>query len=212
MLHSLKEFIRYFWLADSKYKVHSPFVYNLAIALFDNRAHSFDEIEKIRSQLLKDRTNLEVVDYGAGSKFQHSAQRSIQSIARTAVSNKRKCITLKSIVQLLRPSSILELGTSLGISTAYISRTLETSNIITIEGSHGIAAVATNVFEALNLNNVTQLVDAIDMALPQLIENGDKFDLIYADGNHTEAATTRYFEWFLELTNKDSVILLDDIY
>ena len=106
---------------------------------------------------------------------------------------------------------IVELGTSLGITTAYLSNAKRTNKIYTIEGSDEIANIANSVFQKLGLKNVILKKGNFDDILPNLaLEN--QLGLIYIDGNHTKKATINYFNWALKQANDNTVIVIDDIY
>lgn len=68
-----------------------------------------------------------------------------------------------------QPKTILELGTSLGISTSYLASVNSESNIFTIEGSEEIAKIAKNNFKELELTNVRSISGNFDSELPLLL-------------------------------------------
>ncbi|MDB5032489.1 class I SAM-dependent methyltransferase, partial [Mucilaginibacter sp.] len=48
--------------------------------------------------------------------------------------------------------------------------------------------------------------------LPNVIEDLDKLDFIFVDGNHQKEATLKYFEWCLPKVHENTLLIFDDIY
>jgi len=210
MLHAATQFLSYYLRADTKYRVHSPSLFSFVTDVLETDLpfYCYDSIENQRKSLLQNRQSIEVEDLGAGSGYTSSNIRRIDKIAATAVSSSGKCRMLHRIATHYQPTSILELGTSLGISTSYLAHVATT---VTIEGSQAIADVAAIIFKNQNLS-IDQKVGDIADVLKTLESEHQKFDLIYADGNHRKEATLEYFESLIPLLNKNGVILFDDIY
>jgi len=151
-----------------------------------------------------------VKDLGAGSKVLKSKSRKISDISKKVGISNKKARLLYRLVNFFQPKSILELGTSLGISTYAMSLGNPNSKIITIEGCPETAAVAKEQFEFNHLNNINLIVNSFDKELNNL--KHQKFDLIYIDGNHQKEPTLSYFETLIGTLNNDSVMILDDIH
>jgi predicted O-methyltransferase YrrM len=110
------------------------------------------------------------------------------------------------------PKSVIELGTCLGITTAYLAKTDPGAEIITIEGCPQTAEVAKKNFQELDLNNIELHVGNFDLILPDIIAKQPSLDFVYIDGNHRKDATLNYFKWCLPKVNEDSLLIFDDIY
>lgn len=178
----------------------------------DRHYYIFEEIEALRKKLLNDHTILEIEDLGAGSKTTKSKQRSIKSIASSAVSPAYQSQFLYKLAQYLRAQNIVELGTSLGISALYLSAYSSKVNLFSLEGSKSILEVANNNFRSFNKKNISTLLGHFDETLPQAISNIDKLDMVYIDGNHAKKPTLKYFEECLDNIHDQSVLIFDDIY
>src|SRR5690349_9259207 len=124
--------------------MHSPFVFQFILHVLNNKSNynPTAEIESLRNQLLKDERRLLIEDLGAGSRTATSKERSVAQVAKSALKNKKYAQLLFRIVKHYQPKTIVELGTSLGITTAYFSAANPSSQIITIEGSKAVAAIA----------------------------------------------------------------------
>jgi len=210
MLHAAIQFVRYYFRADTRYRVHSPSLFTFVndVIETDYPYYCYGKIESLRSQLLQNQNDIQVKDLGAGSNFGSSSTRKISKIAATAVSSYDKCKLLHRIATYYKPTSILELGTSLGISASYLSYIAPTT---TIEGSESIAAVAQSIFDQQETTVDLRIGDIAEV-LKKLEASQSKYDLIYADGNHRKQATIDYFNQLVPMLNKGGIILFDDIY
>ena len=146
------EFIRFYWKADTRYRIHSPFVYQFVEEVLedDRNFYVFKRAESLRTFLLSDNKEIKITDFGAGSHVDGvKKMRRIKDIARTALSPAFQCRWLFKIVQLYAPENLIELGTSLGISTLYLSEAAPNkASFYTLEGAPEIANIAQSIFDA----------------------------------------------------------------
>ena len=208
------QYILYLLRSFHLHGIHSPFVYHLNEKIFKEKAkfYAFDEVESIRAKLLLTSKIIHVNDLGAGSQVNNSNKRSIQEIAKSALKKPKKAQLLFRIVEHFRPQKILELGTSLGISTAYMAKANPNAIIHTIEGSEEIAKIAAVNFKKLNVENITQVVGHFNAVLSNSLEKLQKVNMCYVDGNHKKQPTLDYFHQILPYTNEQSILIFDDIY
>jgi len=124
-------------------------------------------------------------------------------------------LLLYVLVKEFKPSQILELGTSLGLSAAYQAAALETNHkghLFTLEGAEAIANKAEMSLEQLGYSNLVSVIkgnflDTLDSVLIEM-KNLD-FSLI--DGHHDKKATLQYFEKIMPFLEDDAVMIFDDI-
>jgi predicted O-methyltransferase YrrM len=147
---------------------------------------------------------------GAGSAI--SSNKTVGSIAKHSAKSAKQAQLLFRLVNFFEPETIIELGTSLGVSTAYLASANSKIPVITIEGCEETAEIAKQNFKHLKLKNIEQLVGNFDEVFPKLVKGCKKIDLIYIDGNHRKQPTINYFQQCLEKVNEDSVLIFDDIY
>lgn len=213
-IHAIISALRFYLQADTYYRVHSPFVFKfLQTTLEDDRQYyAFDKLNALRSELTKNKTEIEVEDLGAGSKKSNLKKRSIQSIAKTAVSPSYQSELLFKIAQVTKALKTVELGTSLGISTMSLAGYTHKNQVHTLEGSRSILEVAKVNFEIFNAKNIHSYLGHFDNTLPEVLKKVQRLDLCYIDGNHAKAPTLKYFEMCLTHVHKNSVLIFDDIY
>jgi predicted O-methyltransferase YrrM len=180
----------------------------------NNRAsfYCFEEIENVRGSLLSNDKEIEVTDFGAGSKVFKSNRRKINAIAKYSLKEEKYGQLIFRLINFVGANTILELGTSLGVTTMYMAKANSKANVFTIEGCNKIASIAQNNFSKLSIHNIDVRTGNIDEELPKLLSEIDRVDVALVDGNHTEEATVRYFELLLTKSIKKSVLVFDDIY
>ncbi|MDP5121904.1 MAG: class I SAM-dependent methyltransferase [Spirosomaceae bacterium] len=207
--------LKHILLAGNEHSLHSPFLFSFytEVVKSDSVPAKSEVIEQLRSKLKKDKRTIEITDFGAGSRIYKSNLRSIASIAKTSEKPlKWQLILYRILKNYFQNATVVELGTSLGITTAYLATANPGNKIITFEGCPKIAAVAENNFEVLQLKNVSQIIGNIDETLPDFLKNTSKVDLVFFDANHRYEPTMRYFELCIEKANEDSIFIFDDIY
>ena len=137
--------------------MHSPFVFEFITKVLNDKTEypAYNQVENLRQQLLKDQSMLTVEDFGAGSTIDKTNQRTIASIAKNAAKPAKYGQLLYRMVKYYQPQTILELGTSLGITTSYLSLAKPDAKLITMEGAAAIAETAGQNFKALKLQNIS---------------------------------------------------------
>lgn len=208
------KYIRYFLQSDTAHAVHSPFVFSfIQEILYDKRTfYSFKAIEKIRQALLSDNHLIKTTDMGAGSSLQQSAERRVCDIVRSAAKSSKYGKLLFRLVNYFQPETILELGTSLGISAAYMASAHSNAQLFTLEGSDAIAEIASKTFQQLNLDNIQIIKGNFDNTLAPVLMQIPKLDMVFIDGNHRKEPTLRYFSQCLTKAHNDTILIFDDIH
>lgn len=210
------KYIRYFLTAANGkgHGVHSPFVFHFIREVLRDKSSypAYTRVEQLRGKLLNNNTVVEVEDLGAGSAMNASRQRTVSSIARNSAKSPKFSQLLFRIANKYQCGSILELGTSLGITTCYLSLANPGGNVMTIEGAPAIAGLAQKNFDELELKNIKLVKGYFDEVLPLELQNIEKPDLAFIDGNHAEEPTLRYFNLVMEHAHPGSILVFDDIH
>jgi predicted O-methyltransferase YrrM len=195
--------------------LHSPFVFALYTNVVRHTGFfaSYAAIEQRRAELLASKESLTVRDFGAGSHTGAGHRRHVRDIARTAAKPRQLGQLLFRLVNHFQPLTVLELGTSLGLTTAYLATPSSRSRVITFEGCPATAAVARATFASLHLRNVELIEGNLDNTLaPTLAALPGPIDFAFFDGNHRYEPTLRYFEQCLIHRTDQSVFVFDDIH
>ena len=205
------------WISASNGKghgMHSPFVFEFITRILNDKTvyREYNEVEAVRRELLNDNRILGVEDFGAGSVIDKKYKRTISSITKNAAKPKKFGQLLFRMVKYYRPNTILELGTSLGITTSYLSLAKPEVRVITMEGSKEIGDVAKQNFKTSGLKNILLIEGNFDTTLSSLITHHSSIDFAFIDGNHRQEPTERYFNELLVKINNNSILVFDDIH
>ncbi len=210
----IRNYISYRYSSRTKYDVHPPFLFDLITHVFEDKTvhPEYKEIENLKKELIKNQQTISITDLGAGSSMNKSPDRSISYIARTSSKNKKHGRLMYRLANYFQPGNILELGTSLGLSTAYMALGSPKSKIITIEGCPNIAALAEENFKKLKTKNIDLISGSFENELSKVLDSLQKLDFAFIDGNHQQGPTIKYFEQCLSKTVNDSIMIFDDIH
>ena len=215
-LFQIKSFIKYQLKARYRkgYGLHSPFVFNLVREVIYGKDHfyAFDEINQSRAKLVASSQVIDVVDYGAGSKGLNAKQRKVADLARHSSIRTKYGELLFRIVNEFNPQLILELGTSIGISTAYLSSSDKQRKVTTIEGCPETSKVASVLLRELSCNSVKQITGHFKDVLPEHLAQHNKLDFVFFDGHHKKEATLDYFYTCLAKAHNETIFVFDDIH
>jgi predicted O-methyltransferase YrrM len=211
-----KKYLHYYFTASNGkgHGIHSPFVFDFVKNVLNDKQNysDYQSIEKIRKQLLADSSEIEVEDFGAGSSVIKTNKRVVSAIAASSLKPKKYAQLLYRMVQYYKPGTIVELGTSFGITTAYLASANAASKVFTCEGAAAIASIAKQNFEALQLNNVQITEGDFAKTLSPLLANLTEINFAFIDGNHRKEATLEYFAKLLNSSTLNSVLIFDDIH
>lgn len=194
--------------------MHSPFIFHLVTEVLPegDSYYSFESIENQRYRAFKDDSMINITDFGAGSLVSGSKKRSVAAIARTASLSPHFCRILFRLTNELQPRTIIELGTSLGFTTAYLASACKQATVFTLEGCPEIAARAGDLFRRLELSNVQVRIGEFEKSLPGVLQEIPTIGLVFIDGNHRYEPTISYFNRLLQKCDEHSVLIFDDIH
>ncbi len=185
----------------------------LAIILDEEKGYyAFLSLSLLKKKMLKDKREIAVLDLGAGSKKLKDSKRRIKDIAKLSVKKSKYAEVLFRLVEVNQISKVIEVGTSLGVTTGFLALANPKGTVVTLEGCPETLKIAKENFQQLNLKNVRTIEGNFDSTLPQVLSNHPDAGLIFIDGNHTKKATLAYFEQGLMLGNEDLIIVFDDIH
>lgn len=215
-IRQIYELLKYQSLARSIKSVHPPFAYQLVTYL---KTHDLDKNHKkkifeIKKKAATNNNVIEHTDLGASAKGKGYVRvyKKISAIAaRTSIKHKYGKL-LYLLVKHLEPKNILELGTSLGISTLYLSMPKPETPVITLEGCTETAHVAEKYFKRAGIDNVEIMIGGFENVLPHAIKKLESLKMVFFDGNHRYKPTMDYFLHCKQFADEDAVFIFDDIH
>lgn len=209
----IRNYLKYLLKSKTAHGIHSPFVYSLIQNIIYNKSsyYAYVPLELLRQTYFSNNEIIEINDYGAGSVYGKSKKRSVASIAKHSLKSRKYAQLIFRLAADIKPQKILELGTSLGITTLYLSYACSKSQIFTIEGSDEIAKKAEIAFKQFKRKNISLIKGKFSDALPGLLDEQKQFDFVFIDGHHDEKATLSYFCQILNHVTLNCIVIIDDI-
>ena len=193
---------------------NAPFLYHFLTKVLNAKKENENckKIEALRKELCNSEQIIQITDFGAGSNINNSKKRRVKDVARNSAKNEKFGQLLYRICRNFKPKNIIELGTSLGVSTCYLAKANPSAQVFTFEGCSETAAIAKKNFNNLNLENIDITIGDFKETLTQKLEEIKNVDLAFVDGNHQEKPTIAYFEEILKFSSNESIFIFDDIH
>lgn len=191
--------------------VHSPFAFDMITNVMEEKYsyYCYRTMEEKRKSLLCDKTKILVKDFGTGP----SNVRRICDIARVSLKSKRYAQLLFRLAVVAHPINIIELGTSLGLTTSYLASSDKRTPLYSFEGCPHTMSVARQTIKDCGVSeNVHLILGNIDEKLPETLGSLDKIGFVFFDANHTKKATLSYYEMCVKKAYSETVFVFDDIH
>lgn len=207
----VREYINYWIKGKNRHGVHSPFVYD-----FNDKCMRTEVPKSVRSSYSKyysllrsSHQKITVEDFGAGSK-KLGNERKVRSIAKVSGNSAKYAMLIYRIVNFYKPQNILELGTSLGISTLMMRLGNDAAKIDTVEGCTETLKITQEHFPADLKENINFHRLTFDSFLAQA-SKPKKYDFVFIDGDHRGKSVLQLLDSLKVLTHDETIIVLDDI-
>ena len=211
-----KKYLRYYFTASNGkgHGVHSPFVFDfIKCVLRDKKQYDcYAAIEGQRKKLKANNRLIEVEDFGAGSSIIKENKRVVKAIASSSLKPRKFAQLFFRMVQYYKPATIVELGTSFGITASYLASGNKNAQLYTCEGAGNIAAIAQQTFDDLQIKNIELINGDFAKTLPSLFSKIGPVDFAFVDGNHRKEPTLQYFQQLLIHSKATTILIFDDIH
>jgi predicted O-methyltransferase YrrM len=213
-LKFISKYVAYRFKAGNAHDIHSPYLFEFYNNVISDESpfYIYEDIESIRSKLLLTEMGISIEDHGAGSRVNSSNKRKIKDIAKNTLKAPKYGQLLFRLVNHFKPHTIVELGTSLGISSLYLAAPSKELKVVTVEGCPSTAKVAQINFDKIGFENIELVNNTFDAFLPNYLKSVKELDFVFFDGNHQKEATINYFNWCIEKAGNKTVFVFDDIH
>ena len=168
-MNQILAYLKFLLKSTNQHGVHSPFVFKLLTECFYKKESKpgFKKVLAFRETLLKDEQVISITDFGAGSLVFKSNRRKVSAIAKNAGISKKRALLLNKLTNYLQIKNALELGTSVGISSAAIA-TGNNVQLTTIEGCPETANISRKYFKKFGLDNIELVIGSFE----EILESG----------------------------------------
>jgi predicted O-methyltransferase YrrM len=156
--------------------------------------------------------NSEQLEPPAAIRKEHRKLRREYTFIRSSSVTPRYGFLLYRIAHWFNPEMIIELGTGMGISTAYLSAGSPEVPLHSIEGDKERAAFAAQLICRISPGPVSIHWGEMEGKLEDILPLIPQRFLAFIDGNHHFSPTISYVEKLLERAGDEALIVMDDIY
>ncbi len=216
--------------AVNEHGVHSPFVFYLLMNVIYNKNnyYCYRAIENVREKLLNSKKTIRIIknaeckpfgkfenvapDINTEAEKNNTIEREVAQLAKQHTRSAKFQHLLFRLVNHFQPPDILEIGTSFGISTAYLAIANSKISVVTIEKNREIAEIAKQNFKDLRLKNIEQKIENSNAALPDMLSKYQNLYFVSFDGFCCKQDTLKYFYLCLEKSNASSVFVFFGLY
>ena len=138
-----------------------------------------------------------------------------QTVAQSAQFSRcpRDGAFLYALCAILRPRTCLELGTNIGISSAYLAAGMRAAvggSLITLEASPVRAILARQLHSKIGLPRLDCRIGLFADTLVPALESLGSADLAFVDGHHQYEATLNYWNLIAPCCPPGAVVVFDD--
>lgn len=192
------------------YGVHSPFVFNLITKVIKEHYsyYRFYDIELLRKQLL---LRDQLIAYPDKQQKGSVHRRTVGEIVkREAIKPKRGALLFR-LTNYFKSKNILQLGTSMGLSTLYLTSYAPGLKCIALESIPEFATIARMAFEKEGKNPIDLRVGAYIDLLPQALEDMGKTDFIFFNTLYEQHNNLWLFNECIKHVHEDTVFVLEGI-
>ena len=193
--------------------VHSPFIFDFVNkVLYDKTAYAeYQFFEFIISSLKASKEMLPVNDLGGVSiRFSNKSRKVPKLLKISSIPSKYGRLLFR-MIRYYKPVSIVEFGTSIGVSAIFLAKGNTGSKLLTVEGNKLLFDFASGLFRKNNVKNIHAVHGDFDQIISHLPSKFTDTQFVFIDGNHKYDPTMRYFKYFMERM-EEGIIIIDDIY
>ena len=211
LIYRIYFYVSFYLKSKSIHNIDSPVLYAIFNEILDDdrQYYAFAKIQQMRHAISQNKAYFTRKDMGAGAQ---TTKTNAAILLKQSSIGRAKGENLFRFVKWFKPNAILELGTNLGISAAYMASVNTATNLKTLEGDPYLVRLAKQHFKTINLNNIEVVEGDFTKSLCEIVLNNELYDLFYVDGNHAKIPTMEYLDFILRLKEKRYLIIFDDIY
>lgn len=203
-----KAYWSFYCKAGTVYSNQSTLLHNFYEEVIRERHESMEwwkKVHEVYHSDIKNPTSLHRTDFGT----RPSRKETISDIVRTQVSTASDLRMWFRLAAHQKADIILELGTSLGWSSAAMSMGNPNGQIMTVEGDPNIVQLARELHRKLQLSNTQIIQSTFENFLKR--PHSIRPQLVFIDGNHDYAASIDYVTQCLTFLAPGGMIILHDI-
>ncbi|MBL7214674.1 MAG: class I SAM-dependent methyltransferase [Phycisphaerae bacterium] len=190
----------------------AEFLNELNMPLPHSEKKLIGQIESERRRLLKRHAPLIDGTLGEGGLYDQGL--TISAVCKVSKSS-RQSVFMYKLIRKFKPKLILELGTNVGVSSAFQAAALkmnaQNGRLITMEASPYRLRLAKDLHRSLGLENISYVEGLFAETLAATLTELDPVDFAFIDGHHQYQPTLDYFQEIYRQTQQGALFVFDDI-
>lgn len=214
LLHKANDFLNFARQSTRIENIKDDLLQQFCLKIMQNIDYQedFQLLESIRTDLLRNESELEIVEFGAGSSFGNKPYKRIKDIAKQQLSNPYQLQLLYHMIRYNDSKHIIELGASLGLSSLYLAKAAPKGMVNSFEGNPHFITFIKEQMHAQQVKNINLIPGNFDTTLIDFCKQKQRIDFAFIDGNHRSKPTIQYFEAILPHLHEKSIVVFDDIH
>jgi predicted O-methyltransferase YrrM len=178
----------------------------------ESERNLIQQIERERSRLQEQHVPL--ADGSLGDVELYDKRDTISSACKVS-KHAKECLLMYHLIRIFKPKTVIELGTNVGISSAYQAAALSVNGpegrVVTLEASLYRLRLAKRLHRTIGLENVSYVQGLFSETLGQTLNDLGTIDFAFIDGHHQYQPTLDYFEAICKHAQPYALFVLDDI-
>jgi len=200
--------LSYYFRRHGAHGLHSPFVfewYNACVTKRPARAET-ERIEEARKKFSRNHSLFVKQDFGTGK---NNRQMRVSRLVKDSMDARMGEILFQTI-RYMNYRQVLELGTCLGIGTAYLNAG-GAASVVSVEGCPATKQFASQFLAEAHCTEPTLLQGEFSEVLQSGLRELKNIDLVHVDGNHRGEATLEYYRQLRPKMSDNGLMVFDDI-
>lgn len=193
------------------YGVHSPFVYNLITRVIEEKGkyYRFEDIESYRKRLHQ---NEEWISVGDRRNPQRLRRRSIAELVRSEAISPKLGALLFRLTNHFRPRNILQVGSSMGLSTLYLTSYASELTCVSLEPDQARSHISQWVYNEAARSSIDLRIGDYMNLLPGVLKEIQPFDFIFFANRNEQLDLFWLFTTCLPYAQQETLFVLDGIH
>lgn len=190
--------------------IHSPFVFNLITKVIRERGsfYRFKDIELLRKRLLQNETPIFYTD--TGRKIKQRKSTIAEVVRREAIQPKTGALLFR-LTNYFKAEHILHIGSSMGLSTLYMTSYAPGLTGVSLESTPEFASIAKWVYGQAARTHIDQQVGKYEELLPVILRENPCIDFVFFNTRREQINILALFKLCMQHTDPDCVFVFDGI-